>query len=403
GTRGPTVRAGNVFAQSWSATFRTAVDTTAPRLLSVWPPVGTAISPHACPELFFDESVDPASVEPTTVTLTDAHGNAAHLRVTADPDQRRLRLVPSAPLPKGATVRLEVAGGPSGLTDLSGNPLASGTLVEWTVGSDDVPPAVVGTLPSDREARVSLNVQPTITFDEPLDRVAVHGGSVVLRDGHGPVAARVTLADGDTRIVVEPDDHLRRDTEYVCTVYGGPAGIRDRAGNVLARDVVITFRTADDATLPDVILLPGDGAAAVPTSTHLSALFDTPFDPATVTDDVMTVTTRDGVPVAGRVEVLRANRTLRFVPRDPWTPGGWYRVTLRGGPEGVREASGNWLAGDRVHEFRIGFQPDVQVPSVRVSLNAAADARRDNMQVPPSGFTVDLFAQDPTDYAVDPT
>jgi hypothetical protein len=403
GTRGITDRAGNVLAQGWSASFRTAPDAAPPRLTTVWPNAQVAISAHAQPEISFDESVDPDSVEPGSVTLTDEHHNVHQVRVVATNDQRKLRLLPKAPLPKGVAVRLAVAGGAGALTDVSGNALSTGSTMQWTVGQDDVAPLVASTTPAHDATRVSLNVRPRVVFDEALDADALAGGNVTLRDSRDVVSANAALVDGGTTLEVSPTANLRRNQSYTLTVRGGPSGLRDRAGNALAADVVVAFRTADDATLPNVILLPADGAAAVPTTSHISAVFDAVLDRATVQTGTLVVTTRAGTPVVGTVSLLRGDRALRFVPRDPWTPGAWYRVTLRGGPAGVRELSGNWLAADEGHDFRIGFNPDTQRPSVRVSLNAAADARRDNMQVPQSGFTVDVYAQDPVDYALDPT
>ncbi len=403
GTRGVTDRAGNVLAQAWSATFRTALDPTPPSLTSVWPATQVAISSRAQPEIVFDESVDPASVEATSVTLIDDHSNVQHLRVSATSDQRKLRLVPTSPFRKGAVMRLTVAGGVGAVTDVSGNPLTSGSLVQWTVGSDDVPPNLVSSVPTADSSRVSLNVRPRVAFDEVLDQGAVSAATVSLRDSRGAVSATVALVASNTTVEITPSAALRKNTNYTVHLRGGPTGLRDPAGNVLPQDLGLPFRTADDSSLPELILLPADGNAAVPTSTHISAVFDSVLDPSTVSGTTLRVATRSGTPVAGTVSVLRGNRAVRFVPRDPWTPGGWYRVTLLGGPTGVREVSGNWFAADEAHEFRIGFTADAQRPNVRVSLNGAADARRNNMQVPSSGFTIDVFGQDPTNYALDPT
>jgi hypothetical protein len=251
---------------------------------------------------------------------------------------------------------------------------------------------------------VSLNAQPRVVFDEPLDQDAVNAGNVSLRDARGSVACTIALAEGDTTIAVAPSSALRRNASYRLVLRGGQGGIRDRAGNALAQDLEIAFRTADDSTLPEVILLPADGASAVATGSHISAVFDSIIDPASVTAETLTVATRStGAAVPGTVSVVRNDRGLRFLPREPWAAGTWYRVTLRGGPAGVRELSGNWLASDATHDFRIGFTADTQRPNVRVSLNAAADLRKNDMQVPQAGFTIDVYAQDPTNYALDPT
>lgn len=403
GTRGVTDRAGNVLAQAWSANFTTAPDHAAPRLSTVWPPQQVPISPRALPEIEFDESVDPASIEPTAITLVDDYSNVHRLRLETSTSQRRLRLVPLEPLPKGIGVRLTVAGGPGALTDLSGNPLTTGTQATWTIANDDTPPRVVSSLPANDATKVSLNVRAHVTLDKVLDPTRVGPDTVTLRDERGVIAATVALLPGNTIIEVAPDSILRPSASYTLNLRGGADGLRDQIGNVLAQDLEFRFRTTDDASLPQVILLPADGAAAVPLSSHVSAVFDSVIDANTVSANTVVVATRAGVPVAGTLEYLRGGRAVRFVPRDPWQAGTWYRITLRGGANGVREASGNWFPADEVHDFRAGFTSDTRAPSVRASINAAADRRKQNMQAPPMGFTIDVFAQDPGDYAFDPS
>lgn len=402
GNRGVTDRAGNVLAQAWNTSFTTAPDPTSPHLAETWPPAQQVVSPHVRPELTFDESIDPASVEPNSITLVDEFANVHRLQLQPDDTRRRLRLAPLAPLPKGSNVRLNVAGGLGALTDLSGNTLANGTSVSWTVGSDDEPPHLVASSPEAGAERVSLNVIPRVELDEELDALSVHSDTVTLRDDGGTVPTTLTLLAGGRTVELAPASLLRAGTRYVLRLRGGTDGLRDRAGNVLESDVEIEFRVADDATVPQVIMLPPEGSAAVPVGSRVSAVFDSVLDPASVTDDCLVVTTRTGQPVGGAVVLSRGGRALRFDPLTPWTPGTWYRVTLRGGEAGVREASGNRLASDLVHEFRAGFTTDVRAPVVRVSVNAAADSRKQDMQVPAAGFTVDVFGSDPGDYAFDP-
>ncbi len=400
GNRGVTDRAGNVLATSWSASFRTAQDNTAPVLTSVWPSGGSTVSPNVHLRLLFDESVDPASVEAAAVRLTDQFANILPFRLIARADQRELRLVPEKPLVAGTTCTLTIAAGVQAVTDVSGNALAVGLARTLSVGADATPPRLATSLPVADATRVAISVAPQATFDEPLDPASVGPATVRLSSPTAPVDGLVAL--GGARITFTPSALLAPSKRYELRVAGGPDGVRDAAGNTLAQDLVLAFTTTDDASLPGLILLPAEGSSAVPVGSCVSGLFDAAIDPTTVNEASFRVTTQGGSPVPGTLQVLGGNRVIRFRPLVPWTPGAWYRVTVGGGPGGIVEASGNWLLEDTVNQFRIASRVDVTTPVVRVTLNNTADTRKAGMQVPPAGFTLDVVANDPTDYALDP-
>lgn len=400
GTRGITDRAGNVFAASWSASFRTAPDTTAPRLTSTWPTGNALMSPAVHLRLGFDESVDPASVEAAAVRLTDSVNNVIGCTVVPRADQRELRLVPEKALLPGVTYTISVAAGVQAVTDVSGNVLTAGQTRTFTVGTDATAPRRVASLPTSDAVRVSISVAPQVTFDETIDAASLGSASVTLSHATGAVAGAVTLAGAV--VTFTPTTLLAPATRYELKITGGPDGLRDLAGNPLAADVRLAFTTTDDASLPGLILLPAEGSAAVPIGSCVSAVFDAPIVPASVTDSSFRVTTQAGAPVPGTVQVLGSDRVIRFQPLAPWTPGAWYRVAVGGGPSGILETSGNWLLEDTVNQFRIGTRLDVTPPVVRMTLNNTADARKAGMQVPPAGFTLDILASDPVDYALDP-
>lgn len=400
GTRGITDRAGNVFANAWSASFRTALDVTAPRLTSIWPAGNALVSPLVQPRLGFDESVDPASIEAAAVRLTDSVNNVIGYTIAPRADQRELRIVPEKVLLPGETYTITVAAGVQALTDVTGNVLTAGQTRSFTVGTDAVAPVRVASQPAPDAVRVSISVAPQVTFDETIEPASLGSGSVTLSHATGVVGGAATL-DGAV-LTFTPSALLAPAMRYELRIAGGPDGIRDLAGNTLATDLRFAFTTTDDSTLPGLILLPAEGAAAVPIGSCVSAVFDAPIVPATVTDGAFRVTTQAGATVPGTVQVLGGDRVIRFQPLVPWTAGAWYRVTVAGGPSGIREASGNWLQQDTVNQFRIGTRLDVTPPVVRMTLNNAADARKAGMQVPPAGFTVDVHASDPVDYALDP-
>ena len=110
------------------------------------------------------------------------------------------------------------------MQDEAGNALASAlddstkdnhefTTAEDT--SDQTAPTVADTNPDDGDIDVSADVAPRITFDEALDSSTVSSATVVLLDSTDTeVPAIVTLAEGNTVIVITPDSALDFDAEY---------------------------------------------------------------------------------------------------------------------------------------------------------------------------------------------
>jgi hypothetical protein len=394
-----TDRAGNRLRESFRLQFKTEADTMAPVATRLWPGSGIPRSPFVQPRIDFSESIDPSSVGPSSVELRDEHDNRVALRAEPTADQRTLRLVPQAALVSGRRYVLELAGGPRALTDVSGNPLAQGAQTSFVAGSDATPPALVESLPQPAAARVSPNVQPELRFSEDLDPESVTGTTVHLTQDGVPLAFSAQC--GGATLRVTPATLLVAGVGHRLTVRGGQHGVRDLAGNPLPADQTIDFVTSLDPTPPAVLLLPFDGATALPIGISTCAVFDAPLDPATVSAATAGVRGPSG-DVGGQVTLERGGRVVRFTPAAPLQPGAAYVFTLRGGPQGVREVSGNWLADDATSAFRLGYASDLIAPTVRVTLNGIADARKAELCVPPHGFTFDVEAVDPVHYTLDP-
>lgn len=397
-----TDRAGNSLPARRTISFTTAPDTDPPDWVSRWPASRADMSPHVRPEITFDESIDPDSLEPGSVIFMDDYASVVPFDLETSPDLRTLRLIPRDPLRTGRTYVVVFVPGFAGVTDLSGNHLQNQGVIGFGVGADATPPVVTARLPGDGERRVSLNVAPTVKFSEPLDPDRVNDRTVFLELDGRPVPATVSVEQGGRAIRIVPVDDLRPARRYRVRLRGGSAGLRDPAGNVLGQDVVSTFVTAASTDLPDLTIAPPHGNSSTPANARVSIVFTTPIDPATVTPRTVQVVDDNNAAAPGRLQVLRDGRLVRFLPNRDWTPGSWYTVRVKGGAAGVRTASGNWLAEDAISRFRATSFPDHIAPDVSVSVNAIDASRKQGLTLPPYGFTVDLGANDPGNYALDP-
>jgi glucose/arabinose dehydrogenase len=118
-------------------------DTTAPSVTSVTPANGAAgVAVEATPAAVFSENMDSSTITAASFTLVrQGTGTPLSAVVSYDVVARRATLVPGAALLPNATYTATVKGGPGGVKDLAGNPLASD--VVWTFQTNRSPSPVI--------------------------------------------------------------------------------------------------------------------------------------------------------------------------------------------------------------------------------------------------------------------
>ncbi len=396
-----TDRAGNAIATPVSRAFTTEGDATKPSVVTFWPPQSsTGISPEVEPTYTFSESMDPGTVEPSSLSFQDEFGSIIPFAIHATDDQRSLRVEPRVQLQPNRTYTLAFLLGSSAATDVSGNVLEATAALQFTTGTDAAAPVVVASTPTPGETRVSLNAILEITMDGGLDPAWVNDQTVQLTAGGQSAVVIVEQPTADV-IRVTPVLELPTDTTCTLTLRGGHDGLHDVAGNVMPTDHELTFTTSADSDLPRALMMPPDGATGVPVSVHMSVVFDAAMDPSTMNSSTILVTDDSLNPVAGTLEVLAQNRVARFTPTTQLAPSAYYRMRVVGGSNGVRRLSGNWFSTDREARFRTGTSSDQTPPFVDVSVNGIDESRTEGLVLPPFGFTIDVSITDPIDQSID--
>lgn len=394
-------RAGNLLGTTWTRSFRTQKDTLAPAVTSAWPPPHQgSVSPLVQPTFTFDESMDPASVETSSLLFEDEYGAVVPFTVTASVDQRTLRLRPASALVANRRYTMEFVLGGAAATDVSGNPLGATQVLAFRTGSDATPPAVAASVPLDGEGRAPGTAVLLVTCSEALDPAWVTASTITLTAG-GQAWTAVVQHTQPAAVRITPVLALPVSTSCVLTLRGGQDGLHDLAGNVPAADITIAFTTSNDPAEPGVILLPPNEATGIAPSSRVSVVFDAAMDPSTLTPATVRVTDDAGAPLAGELTINGGDRVVTFVPADPFAALTYYRLAVAAGSTGVRRASGNWLAADRTSRFRTGSVVDSTAPSVPATVNGIHASRATGLVVPPSGFTVDVSPTDANGQCVD--
>jgi hypothetical protein len=391
-TTGILDRAGNALPATANTVFRTAIDVASPSVVTAWPPNGQlGVSPRAELRFVFDESMDPATVEAASLQFVDEFGSLVAFTTASSSDQRTLRVRPTSLVPN-RRYTLSFVVGPAAATDVSGNGLVATQQRTFTTGSDVTAPAIATTEPVAGDLGVPTTAAIHVRFDQELDAAWVHGGTVALLvDGNGwPVVVVRTAVDA---LRATPVQSLPTNARCQLVLRGGAEGLRDPAGNTLPQDLAVEFTTSADAGTPQAMLQPANGAIDVATNASVVVVFDAPMQPATLAGAIE-VTTDAGVPIPGAFTFGAGDRSVRFTPATPFTPGGTYRTSLRGGASGPRRATGNWLPGDLAARFRVGVANDAVPPTVAVTLNGIHASRRSGLVLPPSSFTIDVTAGD---------
>jgi hypothetical protein len=134
GSGGVKDTSGNPMSADVTWTFQTVFDTTPPTVTSTSPKNGTTgVSRTASVSATFSEAVDPATVNGSTVTLVNTVTGAPIAgTVSLSTNQRTATFKSSTSLAAGTQFTARIVGGANGVTDLSGNPLASDFVWSFT-------------------------------------------------------------------------------------------------------------------------------------------------------------------------------------------------------------------------------------------------------------------------------
>jgi glucose/arabinose dehydrogenase len=144
-----------------------------------------------------------------------------------------------------ASLRLEVTNGGDNI-DYDHADWAEARLLCGGGGGDTTPPTVSSFTPAAGATGVAATVRPTATFSEAMTAGSVTASTVTLRKASdaADVAATVTY-DAATRVAtLAPAAALDAGGSYTMRVAGGPAGVKDAAGNPLAADHTWSFTVA---------------------------------------------------------------------------------------------------------------------------------------------------------------
>ena len=225
----------------------------------------------------------------------------------------------------------------------------SGCKKDDFVVTDGVCPIVISTDPANLATGVPLDKIITATFNEPMDPSTITPESFSLQAGAKGLAAGLSGAltyDGNSSTMsFVPVSKLTVNTTYTATIM---ATVKDLTGNALQEDYVWTFSTG--ATLAPIVIStdPANNATGVVLNKIVTATFNQPMDPLTLTATTFTIK-QGATPVAGIVSYT--GTTASFKPTSALTSNTIYTGTIT---TGAKNVPGTPLATDYVWTFTTG-------------------------------------------------
>ena len=227
----------------------------APTVISVAPISGAAdASTGTSVAATFSTAMDPATINDGTFVLLDPSGAQVPATVSYSTYTDTARLTPAASLAPATTYTAVVKGGPSGVEDSAGNPMAADYSWSFTTVTPQPGPAPVVAMTWPAAGAVGVNPRGVITatFNVEMDLKTITADTVQLLDPTGAsVPIGVTYGGETSTVTITPGMGLAPGTTYTAVIQGGDAGVKSLAGKPMAADYYawsFTTRTAFDVT-----------------------------------------------------------------------------------------------------------------------------------------------------------
>ena len=405
-------------------TVANPVDTTPPTVTATNPVDGaTNVDPSGVVTMTFSEAMDPATIDGTTIELRDSGNNLVAATVTYNATNQRATLTPTAALAYGTGYTALVRGGATDprVKDLAGNALANDVI--WSFTTEFAPgtncpctiwsPTDAPVNPAENDAnavevgvKFQADMDGTITgirFYKGSGNTGTHIGNLWTANGQllGSATFVNETATGWQQVDFTAPIAINANVTYIASYHSevgfyaqdanyfatevNSAPLRALAdgaanGNGVYRygpsafpaqsagasnywvDVVFTPSIGPDTNPPLVIgNSPATGATGVLRNANVTATFNEPIDPTTISGS--TVELRDNASnlVASVVTYNSEARTFTLDPTEPLAYGTTFTMRIRGGTTDprVKDVAGNALATDFTWSFTTEDAPPI--------------------------------------------
>ncbi len=225
------------------------LDSTPPTVVSFSPAAsGQNIGVNSSATVKFSEAIDPTSITEATLKLIDSGNNFVPALLSYNAATLTTTLAPTSPLAFSMNYTIVVTGGPFGVKDAVGNPIAQTIGSSFTTvaapAPDLIPPTITSVNPVNGSTNISTGSSFTVAFSEGLNAATVDANSVLLlKNATNRVNASQSYNATNRTVTITPLAPLENATNYTIYIHGGASGVTDLSSNAIASDYVSSFTT----------------------------------------------------------------------------------------------------------------------------------------------------------------
>lgn len=267
----------------------------------------------------FNEEMNPLTLNASTFIVRNGLAIAGNIST----DGANATFTPAQNLIPNTTYSVQIT---TGAKDPRGNALQEDYLFSFSTGAI-LRPLVLSTSPTSNETGVVLNKVVNATFNMPMDPATINLTTFTLKQGTTTIPGLVTYSGNSAFFT--PNANLIGNTIYTATLSNGAQNV---AGVALASNYVWNFTTGA-IVAPRVLLTdPFSGETGVSVNKVITATFDVPMDPITLSSSTFTLL-QGTTAILGLVNY--SGNMATFTPNNPLLANTVFTATITTGAKNV--------------------------------------------------------------------
>ncbi|MEY2738494.1 MAG: hypothetical protein RL259_403 [Bacteroidota bacterium] len=267
----------------------------------------------------FNEEMNPLTLNASTFIVRNGLAIAGNIST----DGANATFTPAQNLIPNTTYSVQIT---TGAKDPRGNALQEDYLFSFSTGAI-LRPLVLSTSPTSNETGVVLNKVVNATFNMSMDPATINLTTFTLKQGTTTIPGLVTYSGNSAFFT--PNANLIGNTIYTATLSNGAQNV---AGVALASNYVWNFTTGA-IVAPRVLLTdPFSGETGVSVNKVITATFDVPMDPITLSSSTFTLL-QGTTAILGLVNY--SGNMATFTPNNPLLANTVFTATITTGAKNV--------------------------------------------------------------------
>jgi hypothetical protein len=267
----------------------------------------------------FNEEMNPLTLNASTFIVRNGSAIAGNIST----DGANATFTPAQNLIPNTTYSVQIT---TSAKDPRGNALQEDYLFSFSTGAI-LRPLVLSTSPTSNETGVVLNKVVNATFNMPMDPATINLTTFTLKQGTTNIPGLVTYSGNSAFFT--PNANLIGNTIYTATLSNGAQNV---AGVALASNYVWNFTTGA-IVAPRVLLTdPFSGETGVSVNKVITATFDVPMDPITLSSSTFTLL-QGTTAILGMVNY--SGNMATFTPNNPLLANTVFTATITTGAKNV--------------------------------------------------------------------